>query len=773
MNLVAFLFGLDLLTMAFGLGGLAIAFPVLFHLIRRTPKGQTEFSSLMFLKPSPPTLTRRSRLENLLLLAMRALAVLLVALAFMRPFFRGSDTLSEFEVANRRVAVLLDTSASMKRAGLWEQAKQKVEAVLGDLEEGDDVALLTFDQSVETVVGFADGPVAELDRSGLVRSEFEKLEPSWARSDLGKALVTVADRLDVWRDLQRAKDGGANAKLQIVVVSDLQKGSKIEALQAYQWPADVFVKFQTVTANESSNATVQLLDKVSEEDEPAFRVRVVNSEGTGKQEFKVNWFDQAQRQNDQPVSFYVSPGTSRVLKIEPDQVVDAQKFVVTGDNEGFDNEFYVVPAEQQELSVAYLGEDNPDDPAHPQFYLQRAMIESASRKVNVRWVKASDKLNDPVMEPPVLVVIANELQPEQNEQVDQYLKSGGSALVMLGGKKVAASTQQWTAATLLSDQGAEAKSAENDRENYLMLAEIDFSSELFKPFANPRFNDFTRVRFWKNQSMAVEDSAHVLARFDNDDPAFWRNDLEGGGTVFVMASGWHPRDSQLALSTKFVPLVNSFIEIAAAVPELEKSLVVGSSIVFPVADTPRTKRKMIKPDGSAEVIEADQTQFEAVDQPGIYQLVSTASKVSPSAIEDDQADEVQQRSVDDATTGDVDTDMEKAGTSDQKSIDDSKFLFAVNIDRAESITETIPVEQLEMFQVKVGEQKNASTDLALMREMRDRDIEDRQKFWKWLIVAALVLLIGETWLASRTESRAVAGDQSSQDVPGGLSGEAS
>ena len=44
------------------------------------------FSTLMFLQPSPPRVTRRSRLENLLLLALRCLALCLLGLGFARPF---------------------------------------------------------------------------------------------------------------------------------------------------------------------------------------------------------------------------------------------------------------------------------------------------------------------------------------------------------------------------------------------------------------------------------------------------------------------------------------------------------------------------------------------------------------------------------------------------------------------------------------------------------------------------------------------------------------
>ena len=70
-------------------GALAIGLPILFHLIQRRPRGEKTFSSLMFLSASPPRLTRRSRLDNLLLLLLRAAALILIASAFARPFLRS------------------------------------------------------------------------------------------------------------------------------------------------------------------------------------------------------------------------------------------------------------------------------------------------------------------------------------------------------------------------------------------------------------------------------------------------------------------------------------------------------------------------------------------------------------------------------------------------------------------------------------------------------------------------------------------------------------
>src|SRR6476619_1750342 len=120
------------------LGGLAIALPVLFHLIRRTPQGRQEFSSLMFLDPSPPRITKRSRLNNILLLLRRAAALGLLAFAFARPFFRQAASADINQAKGRRVALLVDTSASMRRGDTWNHARAEAENALRELSPSDE-----------------------------------------------------------------------------------------------------------------------------------------------------------------------------------------------------------------------------------------------------------------------------------------------------------------------------------------------------------------------------------------------------------------------------------------------------------------------------------------------------------------------------------------------------------------------------------------------------------------------------------------------------------
>src|SRR5262249_29275666 len=94
---VSFLAPLD------AVGCLATAGRIFFHLTGGTPGGEVPSSPLMCLAPSPPRLTRRSRLDHLLLLALRATALGLLVLAFTRPFWRQAARLSSGEAERRRV----------------------------------------------------------------------------------------------------------------------------------------------------------------------------------------------------------------------------------------------------------------------------------------------------------------------------------------------------------------------------------------------------------------------------------------------------------------------------------------------------------------------------------------------------------------------------------------------------------------------------------------------------------------------------------------------
>jgi hypothetical protein len=118
-----------------------------------------------------------------------------------------------------------------------------------------------------------------------------------------------------------------------------------------------------------------------------------------------------------------------------------------------------------------------------------------------------------------------------------------------------------TAAQLAGETGW--ASRVNQPAQPLLFGEIDFGHPLFASFADPRFSDFTRIRFSTTVDLALpaDSATQVVARFDNQQPAVLETAV-GDGRLIVWASSWSPRDSPWVLSTKFVPWLQSLAERA-------------------------------------------------------------------------------------------------------------------------------------------------------------------------------------------------------------------
>jgi uncharacterized membrane protein len=95
-------------------GLLALAVPILVHLTHKERKDVVVFPSLMFLSKIPYQAVRRQRIRHWLLFALRCLALILLALAFARPFLnRASAATPVRGLGARELVILLDRSYSM------------------------------------------------------------------------------------------------------------------------------------------------------------------------------------------------------------------------------------------------------------------------------------------------------------------------------------------------------------------------------------------------------------------------------------------------------------------------------------------------------------------------------------------------------------------------------------------------------------------------------------------------------------------------------------
>jgi len=277
-----------------------------------------------------------------------------------------------------------------------------------------------------------------------------------------------------------------------------------------------------------------------------------------------------------------------------------------------------------------------------------------------------------------------------------------------------------------------------------MLSDIDFQHPVFSAFSEPRFGDFTKVRFWNHQRFVLqpEAKARVLARFDDGVPALWEQPV-GQGRAFIFASSWRPADSQLALSSKFVPLLSSLLNQAAgAGSEISSTIVVGDPVLLPASNNGEAP-VVIQPDGTEIELEPGNTTFTATDSPGIYQIKQGSQAKQGS--QEKQVTEAKQGSPVKQGSPAKQGPTEKQGTVYQS--------FAVNLASMESDTAPLPGERLEQLGVRLGNLPTPADQAERERQLRDIELESRQKLWQWLIVAVIAILGIETLVAARATQK--------------------
>ncbi len=139
---------------------LAIAIPIVVHLVQRERRTVMAFPSLMFLRRIPNQSVRRRAIRHWPLLALRILAFALIAVAFARPFLSGSVAPAAATGGTREVVVLLDRSASMGYAGHWARAQEAAKRVVQGLAPGDRASVVFFAADVEVAARADSGRAA-------------------------------------------------------------------------------------------------------------------------------------------------------------------------------------------------------------------------------------------------------------------------------------------------------------------------------------------------------------------------------------------------------------------------------------------------------------------------------------------------------------------------------------------------------------------------------------------------------------------------------------
>jgi hypothetical protein len=552
---------LGFLSPAFLAALVAIAIPIVLHLLRRHADPVLRFSAVRLLRRAPVEQARRRRLRELLLLALRIGALALLAFSFARPYLveRGLAAASHLTI------VAIDSSYSMATAAQQQRATTMALEAIDHAPAGGSVAVLRFDDEAQVVLP------PTTDRAAA-RSAAHDVHPRPRPTRYGAALASAAELA-----------GSRAARL--VLVTDLQRRGLDEASGVALPPAvELEVRDAgSATGNVGLSALARTADGIK---------ATVASTRADAHEVHVRLELDGRAAAEKTVS--VPPhGVAEVALPVP---LPARGIIRASvdDAEGYqaDNERHLVldPLPRPRLLVV----TSPVAKADDAFYVDRAIAAAEGDRglavdetTTDRLGPESDRLGGYAA---IALLGGARLDREGADALAAAVAHGTGLLVAAG-----PSLDLERVAALLPGSSLRAARREVPSPS-LTFAPVDVRHSVFTAFGvgsgllgSARFAQFVRL---------PRDAGHVLASFDNGAPALVEISVDGG-RMLVFASDLGNVWNDFALHPAFVPFVHGAVRYLAATRPVTAEARVGE-LQGPKGSQPGIAERRL-PDGAQRV----------------------------------------------------------------------------------------------------------------------------------------------------------------------------
>jgi hypothetical protein len=489
-------------------GALAAAIPIVLHLLRREVASNVRFSAVRLLRKSPLPTAERRRLRDALLLAARVSALVLLAVAFARPYLAGAASRSD---SLRIIAV--DRSFSMDAPGRFAQALDRARAAVERSAAGERVAVVAFDDRAEVV--------AEPGTAAHARAALARLRPGFGGTKYAALF-------------EKASELAAGAEGRLTVITDLQRagwddrhppaldpGLALECLDLGPPPPNLAV---TAVRADAGRIVASIRNTG-----PASRNGALRVEVDGRIAATASYAVAAQSVGDVSVPFDPSGG-SLAVSIEDGQgpAADNRRFFVAATQ---DRDALIIPGEYRQSG----------------FFVDRALASASGDRADPATRRARDAAAlaeaDLSRYGAVVLLSTRRLDRRNRDAVAAFVRSGGGLLIAASPEiEPAVLATMFDARTLWSGVDESGAGA--------VLSVTDLRHPIFRPFgafaANLGHVRFERV--WRLHS----DGWEVAARFTDGRPALVER-AEGRGRIVVFASDLDRRWNDFPAQPSFVP----------------------------------------------------------------------------------------------------------------------------------------------------------------------------------------------------------------------------
>jgi len=543
------------LSPLFLVGALAAAVPIVLHLLKREPEQRVKFGAVKLLRRAPVEDTQKHRLRELLLLALRVATLVLLALAFARPFVVSGAAVGRTGVT----IVALDTSYSMGAPGRFERARQLARDAAARAPSGDRVGVVTFSGEGEVLVA----PSA--DRL-MATAAIDRAVVGSGGTRYRAGLATAA------RAIQAAGVDAA-AKATIVVVTDLQESGWDEG-DSVALPEHVQIQVADVgplPPDLAVTAVRLLTDRV---------VATIHNGGPRARDARVRLTVDGKPSGDATASLG-SNQSGDVTFPRPPRGDAAIVSVEDPDGLPADNVRYAVLSGSGRPGVLVVG--GSGNLSRDAFYLEHALGagQSGGRGYDVVGTSGSQLSADASAanaaastderltgRAAVVLVSTQGLERRGRERLAAYVRSGGGLLVVAG-----PDVDGEVAADVLGTAASLKIVNPQSKRDAGTLAPSDVRHPIFRPFPG---NSATLglVRF---QEAARIDGAgcQVLARFTGGGNAILEC-TAGEGRAIVLASDLNNRWNDFPLHSSFVPFLHETVRYLSSARAAVADYTVGA-----------------------------------------------------------------------------------------------------------------------------------------------------------------------------------------------------
>ncbi len=696
------MFGIGFLTPFFFWTAFAVGtFPIIIHLLNREKARQVLFSSLRFILSAHQVNIKRHKLKQILLMLMRILIMLILAWAFARPFFAGDVDATGKDGIRRNVVIILDNSYSMGYDDALSKAKDEALKVVTKLKSQDTVALMYASNTVQVV--------KELT------SEHEAVKA--AINTQTKLTNNPTDFLSAVFAADEILKGVKVGKKKIVLISDLQNVGWENFIDTDKLSYGVEIELIDLSAKKMENLAITGViapEIVLKEERPSrITARVANFGDKPVEGIPVKLVMDGKEMGVEEIDIEANDVGDVVFDVKLTGERTHTGYVeLPKDKLRVDNSRYFVIRSLTSIKVCCVdGEPGRRNYEDETFFVTKALRpskEEVSIEVNT---STSLPLEDEISKYDV-IILANlkRLSKSEVEWLQNFVNAGGGLIVSLGNQidpllyaKIFNSGEKpFLPCNLTAAVGDAA-----NHEQFNIIAVVKYEHPIFAPFIDPNHGDFGTAHFYRHFQTALFADANELARYDDGQPALIEQQY-GKGHVLLFTSTFDTEWTDFPQHGVFLPFIHESVKyLALKKSEEKKDYLVNEPVeLSEYEQTPRATVAIFNPaeeEYRTNVNDEGAVLYEQTDAPGIYSAHTEGN---------------------------------------------TRY-FAVNVDTIESNLTPRDAEELTSSLINKETTKVASLTPAAEIKEYHKEVEGNQQFWWYMLMALLLLAVGEMFLANR------------------------